>query len=406
MRFLGRPLIEWQIAALRDQGVNDIYLAARGRSNRYQIREAIGYGEQQGVHVHYSPAALDRTNTGSGAATLDGMRHWGLTGLALVFPTDSVFEFDLDELVRMHRRHGALVTVASVLRRPEEVAGKYGVVRAAPSGQCLDFREKPTLSTARTFARDGEVATNASMYLIDTTMLTDASRHGPLGDLRGRPLDWGRDLLPWLIRNGYPVYHHPIGRLGDLGTPRDYLLTMNAVLRGHWPAITTLSGPATHGESPIHESTLHLRDRASGRTLADRIAHGLVYVGPQVRIGREVQIGDGAVLEDVDIGDGAEIGAGCEVRRSACQEGAVVGAGARVVDSYVGLMAEVRSAPDTPTKVDTFSALGEEVTVHAGARLTGVSVFPAVEVPGHVELRGATVTCTGDLDETERLAVG
>ena len=104
----GRPVIEWQVATLQDQGVEHFYVVANGRQNRYQIKDQLGYGDALGVEVQYSRARMDRHNTGSGEATLSALEHWGLRGLALVFPTDSLFEFDLAETLIDRTRQGVV----------------------------------------------------------------------------------------------------------------------------------------------------------------------------------------------------------------------------------------------------------------------------------------------------------
>lgn len=78
--------------------------------------------------------------------------------------------------------------------------------------------------------------------------------------------------------------------------------------------------------------------------------HATAVIGPDVRLGRGVEVGPYAVLEDgVEVGDGSRIGAHCVLGR-----GSVVGAGCRL-HPHVVLYEE--------------TALGDRVLVHAGARL-------------------------------------
>lgn len=351
--------------------------------------------------MRYSRARLDRANTGSGAATLDALRHWDLAGLALVFPTDSVFEFDLAEMVRAHRASGALVTVATVERDAATMAGKYGVLVGDRRGWARDFLEKPTLASIRARLADPDHAhTNAGLYLVDAAALTSLSTVDDLVRLRANGLDWGGDLLPWLVRNGYPVRRHPIDRLGDLGTPADYPRTLRDVLADGYPSLTKLLGPATPEGVRIHESSLRQRDPDSGMSLVDKLAAGSVRLGHNVRVGREVEIGPGAVIEDCDLADGVEkIGAYCRMRGVACQDGAVVGPHARLTDTYLGVMAEVGSAPDRYTVLDGHTALGDEVRVGAGAQLSGVTAAPGLHLPGSLTVpAGTALTTSSDID--------
>ena len=51
IRLLGRPLIEWQIDTLHEQGINDFRVVAKGQENRRQIADVLGHGERHGVFL-------------------------------------------------------------------------------------------------------------------------------------------------------------------------------------------------------------------------------------------------------------------------------------------------------------------------------------------------------------------
>jgi NDP-sugar pyrophosphorylase family protein len=395
---LGRPLIEWQVRLLREQGIEEFFVVANGRANRCQIRDVLAYGESHQVSVRYSRARHDRGNAGSGEATLRNLERWDLHGVALVFPTDSLFDFDLAEMVRVHHASGAAVTIASVRREPEEVAGRYGVLVADGDGWGHRFVEKPTLEHALSLAgRHGEVYTNAGMYLIDCDLLRAVLAGGALAGLLECQLDWGSDLLPWLVARGYPVRHHPIARFGDLGSPEGYLDTMREALRGGYPSLArALACPA--GQVRIEESSLSRRDPVTGRTLAEKISRGMVRIGPNVRIGGEVEIGPGVQLRDADIADEVDLGEGCVLSGVACQEGAMVGPHARLSDTWLGAMAAVESTAEHPVVTGGYTALGDEVRVGAGVRLSRVTVHPGLAIPAFARIApGADLTNTVDL---------
>jgi len=377
MCFAGKPLIEWQLGALREQGIGRFYVIANGRENRYQIKEAVGHGESLGVQVRYSRPRMDRHNTGSGEATLSSIEHWDLDGLALVFPTDSLFEFDLREMVRAHRAAGALVTVGTVDRTAEEVAGRYGLVRVAADGRLLGFAEKPSLDRVRELVADpSRVPINAGLYLIDCARLRELARTPALRAMALDRLDWGYDLLPWLVDRGYPLRVASVAKIGDLGNPQDYLDTLAGALAGDYPHMLKRMGPCYRDNVWIHESSLRLRDSKTGMTLAAKLDYGLVRIGPNVLIGREVEIEPGVVIADSHVGDGVDLHERCLVRGSAVLDGAVVGPDARVINAHVGVMARVESTSDSVTTLDGYSAIGHEVTVCAGTSLTGARIDP------------------------------
>ncbi len=384
----GRSLIEWAVESLHSQGVDWFFVAANGGQNRAQTKAILEHGERLGVSVRYSRTRFDDSNTGSGEATLRCLEHWDLGGLALVFPSDSVFDFDLEAMVRAHRAADAVVTVASVLRSPAEAARKYGVVQQGPDGMVTGFLEKPELHT---IAHCGsQVETNAGMYLVDCDRLRMAGREPALAALARRSLDWGGDLLPYLAGHGHRVASFPITRFGDLGSPRDYLTTLRDVLRDAYPMLS--------GHARIHESSLQLKDETTGRTLAEKIADGTVRIGPGVRIGRDVEIGPGVDLTDSDIGDGVDIGAGSVLRGAACGDHSIVGPAARIFDSFLGAMVDIRSTADRPVVLEDFCALGDEMRVGAGTRLSGVRAYPRLEIHSGVGIPpGTELSCLQDV---------
>src|SRR5262245_62797811 len=65
MSFLGRRLIRWVIQILSSEGIKDYYVIAHGKENRYQIKVMIGYGEEFGADVKYSPVKYGGVCAGS-----------------------------------------------------------------------------------------------------------------------------------------------------------------------------------------------------------------------------------------------------------------------------------------------------------------------------------------------------
>lgn len=409
MAFLGRRLIRWVMEILSTEGIKEYYLIAHGKENRYQIKVLVGYGETLGVDVQYSPVKFDALSTGSADSTLRLLDHWDIVRPALVFPTDSIIDFDLEPMARAHDETGAAVTIAAMTRAPAEVAEKYGVMLTDPAARIIDFVEKPTLADLRDHfrLRDPDefdrlpLLTNAGFYLLDTRVLREVARRPEVEAMRARRLDFGKDLLPWLVSEGYPVYAHPVRRIGDLGNVEDYVETMVDVLHGRFESVTRLMGPPYDAEQNvwIAPESLHLRDDRSGKSLQEKMAEGLVTIGPSVRIGRYTEIGPGVVITESNLDDDVEVREGAYVARSQVRDGAIVGPGATVRDSVIGSMSEVQSAPGRATVIEDFVALGDEVVVFPGVRLAGgVSVYPRLKVPSGVQVpAGAEIATPQDV---------
>jgi len=401
MSFLGRRLIRWVLQILSSEGIKDYYVIAHGKENRYQIKVMIGYGEGFGVDVKYSPVKYDALSTGSADSALRLMEYWDITQPALVFPTDSVIDFDLAPMVETHIGRGAVATIAAMMREPDEVAEKYGVMLTDGDGRVTEFVEKPTLGELREHFhaetdddfRQLPLMTNAGFYLLDTEMIRGLTGNAEIERLRATRLDFGKDLLPWLVGNGYPVYAFPVRRIGDLGNVRDFLETMIDVLRGEFKAVDRLLGPPFDAERNvwIAPESLAMRDSTSGTTLAEKIASGAVQIGPAVRIGRFCEIHPGVRIRESNLDDDIEVQRDASIERSQIRDGAVIGPSARLFEAVVGSMSEVRSEPFNPTSIERFVALGDEVIVYPGVHLADdVAVYPRLRLPFGISVPAGT----------------
>jgi NDP-sugar pyrophosphorylase family protein len=73
---------------------------------------------------------------------------------------------------------------------------------------------------------------------------------------------------------------------------------------------------------------------------------------------------------------------GASISRSQIRDGAIIGEGATLADVVIGSMSEVRSELINPTFLKDFVALGDEVTVYPGVRMSGhISVYPRLKIP-------------------------
>jgi NDP-sugar pyrophosphorylase family protein len=404
MAFLGRRLIRWVVTILTAEGVKEYYIIAHGKENRYQIKVLIGYGDELGIDVQYSPVKFDPLSTGSADSTLRLIDYWGIERPSLVFPTDSIIDFDLEPMYRHHLDTGAAVTIAAMTRAPAEVAEKYGIMLTDPQGKIFEFVEKPTLAELREHLqiKDPEefdklpLLTNAGFYLLDPAAMREAAQHDEVTRMRRARLDFGKDLLPWLVGKGWPVHAFPVRRIGDLGNIEDYIQTTVDVLQGHFESVTRLMGPPYDPDANvwIAPESLHMKDERTGKTLQEKMAEGLVTIGPHVRIGRYSEIGPGVVITESNLDDDIEIREGAYVSRSSVRDGAIIGSGATLRNSVVGSMSEVRSSPSSPTVIEEYVALGDEVVVYPGVNLRAhVSVYPRLKIPAGIRVPpGAELT--------------
>ena len=401
MSFLGRRLIRWVIQILSSEGIKDYYVIAHGKENRYQIKVMIGYGEGFGADVTYSPVKYDALSTGSADSTLRMLEYWDISQTALVFPTDSVIDFDLAPMLEAHEKSGAIVTVAAMVREPDDIAEKYGVLVADDDNRIREFVEKPSLAELREHFQvpDEEefrrlpLMTNAGFYLLDTARIRELAAGPDIPRLRKRRLDFGKDLMPWLVGHDHPVHVFPVRAIGDLGNVHDYLGTMTEALRGEFAAVDRLLGPPFDAERNvwIAPESLAMRDSTSGKTLAEKIAEGMVEIGPAVRVGRFCEIHPDVRISESNLDDDIEVHRGSWIERSQIRDGAIIGPSAQLSEAVVGSMTEIRSEPFNPTSMERFVALGDEVVVHPGVHLADeVSVYPRLKLPSGIRIPAGT----------------
>ncbi|MGZ8626944.1 MAG: sugar phosphate nucleotidyltransferase, partial [Actinomycetota bacterium] len=243
--------------------------------------------------------------------------------------------------------------------------------------------------------------TNAGFYLVDASRLRELASHHEIQKLREQRLDFGKDLLPWLVGNGEPVFASPVRRIGDLGNVQDYIETMVEVLRGDFESVDRLLGPPFDPDRHvwIAPESLSMRDSTSGKTLAEKIEEGLVEIGPAARIGRFCEIHPGVRIVESNLDDDIEVHRDASIERSQIRDGAIVGASAQISEAVVGSMTEIRSEPFHPTTIQRFVALGDEVIVYPGVHLADdVSVYPRLKLPSGIRIpKGMEVTGPADV---------
>ncbi len=163
-----------------------------------QIEDEFGDGQSWDVAIEYSKESLP---LGTAGAVKLAQAHLQEASDFLVMNGDSFVEVDFPQLIRFHREHGGLVSMAVLKVRN---AARYGTVQTGPEGRVTGFSEKTGQESA------GMV--NAGVYVFDRAVL----EHIPEG-----PASLERDIFPQVLNRGvYALEQH--GMFIDIGTPEDY----------------------------------------------------------------------------------------------------------------------------------------------------------------------------------------
>jgi len=155
-------------------------------------------GSKWGVEIAYSrePHAL-----GTGGALKLAQPHLSASAPFLMLNGDSFLQMDFDDLIRFHRTHRGVATIA--VRRVDG-AGRYGSVEVAGDGQVVGFREKTDASVP------GIV--NGGVYAFSPAIFD----YIPEGQV-----SLEREVFPRLTGNGLYAREQQ-GIFIDIGIPEDY----------------------------------------------------------------------------------------------------------------------------------------------------------------------------------------
>ena len=164
--------------------------------------------------------------------TADAVRRnlWHLTDpdvdRVLVLSGDQIYRMDFRGIMETHEQQHAEITIAATPRRPEQAEGT-GVLKIDRHFRVVDFVEKPNRAAMRDLIIQGEdlaplgikaegpvVLSSMGIYLFNRTRLELA--------LDNEMADFGKNVIPWCIRQ-MRVFMHPfVGYWEDVGTIGSY----------------------------------------------------------------------------------------------------------------------------------------------------------------------------------------
>ena len=191
-----RPFLELLVRQLQHQGIHRLVLSTGHLAG--QIESQFGDGRSLGVEIRYS-----RESQPLGTAGAVKLARGYLQEAAdfLVMNGDSFLEIDFRQLLRFHREHGGLVSMA--VRRVQN-AQRYGTVQVDAAGRVISFAEKT--------GSDAPGLVNAGVYVFN---------RGIFDYIPEGPASLETDVFPRLLAHGvYALEQH--GMFIDIGTPEDY----------------------------------------------------------------------------------------------------------------------------------------------------------------------------------------
>lgn len=189
----GKPVLLWQIEALKAQGVTDITLVTGYLAQ--QIEDAFGAGEAFGVRLAYY---REETPLGTAGA----LYRLPLNEDFLLLNGDLIFDFDLPRMLAFHKENGALATLFA---HPNNHPSQSTLIETDAEHRVLRFLPKER--------RSGYHANlcNAGIQLLSPELLRRFPHTGTA--------DLDRDLLRPAIGTGRVFAYKSYEYARDMGTP-------------------------------------------------------------------------------------------------------------------------------------------------------------------------------------------
>lgn len=351
IRLLNRPLIDFVVMKLAKHGIREIYLGVSGYVNYIGLFDHLGSGEgithrlglrDYEVRVRYQPNVVTRGNAESVKVV---MEYYDINEHVLVVQGDIVFDVDLNDVWRHHVSKDSYMTI--VLRELEDKSKLrlYGVAKVREDGLIEGFVEKPA-----TAAEAPSNLINTGIYIISPRFRrffdTDVGREL----YTSGNLDFGRNVIPALIKLGYPVYGYvSSGYWFDIGTPESYMEACRYLLRGltdeELDVTLSYSGIRFMGKTVLSRR-LHM-SLIERMRLGDLVIDGDVLLGRHISLGRRVRVlnsiidhytivGDESRIEGSVIMDRCNIGSRAVVRNSIIGRHSVIGNNVVIENSILG----------------------------------------------------------------------
>jgi D-glycero-alpha-D-manno-heptose 1-phosphate guanylyltransferase len=191
-----KSFLELLVRQLQSQGIRRLVMCTGYLAD--QVESEFGDGHRWNIEIEYSK---ETRPLGTAGAVKFAQPHLEYVSDFLVMNGDSFLEIDLRELVRFHRGHGGMVSMAVVRVKN---ANRYGTVEIDADKRVIGFMEKAV--------SDHPGLVNGGVYVFNRTVL----EHIPEA-----PTSLEKDLFPKLFSYGmYALEQH--GLFIDIGTPEDY----------------------------------------------------------------------------------------------------------------------------------------------------------------------------------------
>ena len=211
IRIEGKPVLEWEICSLREQGFKDIILTVSHMAD--QIMDYFGDGGRFGVKIQYFNERIPLGNAGALFKLRDQLKDD-----FLLLNADAIFDVDFNRFVDYHEKKGGLVTLFT---HPNSHPYDSGVLIADENGAVETWLTKEDVRPQWYRNR-----VNAGLHVINPAVLDMTGIHpdvvGTVMDGKTVKVDLDRQILKPLCGTGKMFCYDSPEYVKDMGTPDRY----------------------------------------------------------------------------------------------------------------------------------------------------------------------------------------
>jgi NDP-sugar pyrophosphorylase family protein len=379
LRLLNRPLVEFSLLSLANQGIRHFIFGVKGYTNYRDLYDyfesgcgfSTVYNIKPRVHIKYQPNVDD---IGSADSTRINMEYYNIKTPVFAVQGDNIFDLDLKDLIQFHRDKCANMTI--VLREVQNVEG-LGIADIDKTNRIRCFVEKPNPKDAPSHLA------NTGLYVFSPEV-RKIFKEKALQEMvaEKKRLDFGYDFIPYMTQTDRSVYGYTLkGNWFDIGTPKNYLEAMKNLLNGRFSLLQEFGGRISPDKNIWVQGESNDSEKRR-LEIVKRIKNGKIEVEGAVLIGRHCEIEDGARIVNSCIDNFTRVRKGAVVENSAIMDRSTIGEKAEIFDSIIGRHTTVLSSAKKPTKIRSISVVADDVTIEEGSTLSSSKIYPHQHVRG------------------------
>lgn len=211
----GKPILQYEIESLRDQGFTDIILTVSHLASA--IIDYFKDGSKWGVHISYYHEAVPLGNAGAlfklwqEGVIGKHVKHAGADEDFLLLIADAMFHIDFHRFLAFHKEHKALATLFT---HPNSHPYDSGLVVADEESHIVTgwlTKEDPR-------PRFYKNRVNAGLHILNSAIF-ERTGIDPDSVGNGRRVDLDRDILKPLVKSGRIFAYDSPEYVKDMGTP-------------------------------------------------------------------------------------------------------------------------------------------------------------------------------------------